>query len=262
MKLESLSDRLVNKFINFKYFLRFKRKSEPSTANMKLVFEDNFSTFDKKRWRVSQPWGNFHPDSLYDYYGENSVSVDDKLILQQKYSPKEFELNGEKITIPYSIGLITSLDAYGYGFYEFDIQLPKGIGLWPAVWLTSFDSWPPEIDILEAYSDENCNYGKRLQSNLHFDYTPNNKNIGGMDHIIKNPLDKLTVSCWWTKDFIKIYYNGYLFRKTTSEDILKWFRDKKMIIILNNGMRSEYIPMIDNSITTEFFIYSVKYWSE
>ena len=83
-----------------------------------------------------------------------------------------------------------------------------------------------------------------------------------MDHIIKNPLDKLKVSCWWTKDFIKIYYNGYLVRKTTSEDILKWFRDKKMIIILNNGMRSEYIPMIDNSITTEFFIYSVKYWSE
>ena len=261
MSFLEFKDRITNKILNNKYFSIFKSKSEPSTENMKLVVEDNFSIFDNSKWRVSQPWGDFHPDSTYDYYGKNAVSVDGKLVLQQKYAPKEFDLNGKKITIPYSIGLVSSIEVYGYGFYEFDIQLPKGIGLWPAVWLTSGDSWPPEIDILEAYSDDNYNYGKSLQSNLHFGIVPDNKNSGGIDHIVKDPLDKLKVSCLWTKDCIKIYYNGYLVRKITSEETLKWFRDKKMMIVLNNGIRSEYIPKIDNSITTEFFIYSFKLWN-
>ena len=60
--------------------------------------------------------------------------------------------------IPQSVGLVTSYNSYGYGFFEFEIELPYGSGLWPSVWLSCVNSWPPEIDILEAYSNDNSNY--------------------------------------------------------------------------------------------------------
>jgi hypothetical protein len=67
------------------------------------------------------------------------------------------------------------------------------------------------------------------------------------------------MSCWWTEDFVKIYYNGYLVRKITSNNILKWFKDQKMAIVLNNAIRQEYSADIKNQ-TTEFKVHEVKVW--
>lgn len=262
---ESIKDRTINTFLYLRSFIRSyigKKEINNSdiTSEMDLILEDNFKSFDDTRWRISQPWGDFHSDNTYQYYGRNSVYIKDGcLILNQIYSPKQFVNfnNGEIINIPHSVGLITSYDSYEYGFYEFDVELPYGIGLWPAVWLTCVDSWPPEIDILEAYSDGKSKYGLKLQTNLH--YGLKNTVSGARNTPVHNPLDRLKLGCYWTKDFIKIYYNGHLVRQITSNKILKWFRDKKMTVILNNAIRPEYIKDIESQVS-EFKIHSVKIW--
>lgn len=267
--MSPFKDILINTFLQlkswFRYIIKSKRfgKEEPNTDIMFCKFYDNFTIFDKNKWRIGQSWGKFHIGNPTQYYGDESVYLEeDCLILDTKYLPKKDLTTWEsekRFDIPYSIGLISSLESFGYGFYEFVVELPKGIGLWPAVWLTAVDSWPPEIDIIEAYSDEYSNYGKKFQTNLHFDFPPNKKTSGAINHRILNPFENLKLSVYWTESFINIYYNGYLVRKITSEKTLKWFRNKKMTIVLNNAIRSEYIKFIDNKEVSKFKIISVKY---
>lgn len=265
---ESIKDRLINTFLYLKSYIRKpigKREKNNSniTSKMEIVFEDNFKFFNKDEWRIGQPWGEFHPDFPYQYYGKDSVFIkDDCLILNQIYSPKQLITwydSNKVYDIPYSVGLVTSFRSFEYGFYEFEVELPYGTGLWPAVWLSCVDSWPPEIDIIEAYSDDKDNYKNNLQSNFHFNMGDTKENSGARNHPVSSPYDKLKLGCWWSKDFIKIYYNGHLVRQITSNNILKWFRDKKMMIILNNAIRSEYTKQIESQIS-EFKIHSVKVW--
>jgi beta-glucanase (GH16 family) len=269
MIYESLKDRLVNTLLQLKSWIRYIKKSqkfgtdEPNTNLMVCYFSDNFKIFDKNKWRIGQTWGRFHIGNTTQYYGDDSVYTENNyLVLDTKYLPKRslttWESN-KKYDIDYSVGLISSLESFDYGFYEFEVELPKGIGLWPAVWLTAVDTWPPEIDILEAYSDQYSNYGKKFQTNLHFDFNPNKKNSGARNHRLLESYKRLKVSCHWTENFIKIFYNGYLVRVITSKDILKWFKDQRMSIVLNNAIRQEYSETIKDQ-TTEFVIYGLKAW--
>jgi beta-glucanase (GH16 family) len=170
---ESIKDNIINFFLEtntlFKsFFSNSKKNNSKITSKMELIFEDNFEFFNKEVWRIGQPWGKFHPEYAYQYYGDKSVFIQNNcLILNQEYSPKQFRLEGGKVyDIPQSVGLVTSYKSYGYGFFEFEIELPYGSGLWPAVWLSCVNSWPPEIDILEAYSNDNSNYQMIIQTKL------------------------------------------------------------------------------------------------
>ena len=265
---ESLKDIITNSFLFVLTFIKIKifdikkGKSEPDFSNMSLIFSDEFNHFDDCKWRIGQPWGLFHPESPYQYYGEDTVKIQDNhLVLQSKYNPKQLKpFDSDKIyDIPYSVGLVTSKDSFGYGFYQFSVKLPKGIGLWPAVWLSCVDSWPPEIDINESYSDEKGNYKNKLQSNFHFNFGKDKSSSGARNHLVFNKGRMIKMSCWWTEDFIKIYYNGYLVRQITSKNTLKWFQCKSMIIILNNAIRPEFVNKVKEQ-SSEFHIYSVKVW--
>jgi beta-glucanase (GH16 family) len=72
----------------------------------------------------------------------------------------------------YRSGLISSLPsaAQRYGYFEVRAKLPRGKGLWPAIWLLPADlTWPPEIDIMESIGDPHRVYvtvhSKAVQSN-------------------------------------------------------------------------------------------------
>ena len=128
---ESVKDLIINVFLYTKNLIRsFSGKREKSNSNitskMELIFEDNFQSFNKDFWRIGQPWGEFHPEGLYQYYGKDSVFIkDDCLILNQIYSPKQLSTWYDSLKvydIPYSIGLVTSFRSFEYGFYEFEVE--------------------------------------------------------------------------------------------------------------------------------------------
>jgi beta-glucanase (GH16 family) len=51
-------------------------------------------------------------------------------------------------------GMVSSYPSlkFEYGYLQIVARIPAGAGLWPALWLAAAnESWPPEIDILEAW---------------------------------------------------------------------------------------------------------------
>jgi beta-glucanase (GH16 family) len=50
--------------------------------------------------------------------------------------------------------MVTSYPGFNfeYGTVQIVAQIPKNVGLWPALWLLpASESWPPEIDMLESW---------------------------------------------------------------------------------------------------------------
>lgn len=244
---ESIKDWIVNNI--FAIRIRFCRgfgKEEPSGS---LSFYDGFNSLNN--WRIGQPWGRFHPDYPYQFYSDDAVSTNGKLILKQFPS-------GDKLSFPQYVGLLSSKQSFGYGYFRMRIKLPKGVGLWPAVWLSAEDSWPPEIDLIEGYSDRKGDWGSRLQSNFHWNLEKCKESSGARNHPVDTESD-ITVGCLFQKDCIKIYYNGWLVRQITSEHTMKWYRNKKMLVILNNAIRPDFVNMVSNQ-KSEFIVYDFSFF--
>lgn len=271
---ESVRDVIVNTFLFFKNFILIKIFKK-HTKNIKLKnyilsYTDNFKTFDNNNWRIGHEWGVIHPELSYQYYGEESVKIDERgLILEQKYYPRTNITDWYNPNIFYnpkwSVGLITSKNSYGYGVFDFNVTLPKGAGLWPAIWFVSDKTYPPEIDLFEGYSDINGLYQKRLNTNCHFNFKPTQKESIARNNFIKNvdtKNEKIRFTLIWEENFIKMYYNGFLVRYITDKKTIKWFKNHKMIIILNNAIRNEYYDKVNHQQFSEFIIHDLKYYTK
>ena len=270
----NLKDTLLNFIRKIKAQLR-ARDYNGETRSVSLpngysqVFLDKFeSPLNQENWRYGPGWGDFHPDGLYQYYdtdGTLSYVSPEGLILELRNNPKTYvksELPDwrqtpqlpDKFTIPTGVGYVTSKIGWQYGWFESWVQLPYGQSYWPAFWLSGVNSWPPEIDIFEAYSDQSPDYAKkhslgktsRIQPNLHYGVVENGTKemYGPYDVAVADCTNRLVqYVCHWEKDFIRIYYDGGLVFETTDQKILNWYNGEKdqMKIILNHG-RTENQP--------------------
>ena len=87
----------------------------------------------------------------------------------------------------------------------------EGSNLWPAIWLTNSDTWPPEIDVLEGYSNSKGKWGMRLNTNLHLgDTDDNHYQTKAMSHgWLVDKLTSINLKLIWTTTSIEIYYNDF-----------------------------------------------------
>jgi len=251
----------------FKYQTNQDLKSR--TSDYKLVFEENFS--DLSVWRIGMEWGDFNPGDNKQYFGKDNRFVyvsDNKVSLTCLYAPKTFYKKdleywqispdmGEDLTIYYGIGLIKSNQKWKYGFFEFEAMLPEGKNLWPGIWLTSANSWPPEIDIVEAYSDKGNFYAKnglldwKIQPNLHYGYNNEQTHFRAENFPVRGCTKRwVRYTLHWEKEFIKIYYDGQLVLHTDNKKIMNWFSDDNsyMNIVLNNGVFKKGLISDDSAL--------------
>lgn len=128
-------------------------------ADASLAFADDFggTALDRGKWRTCYPWSpadgctNASNDEL-QWYQPDAIDVrDGHLYITADRAEPALSREGKRFG--YSSGLITTAASFHmtYGYVEVRAQLPAGRGLWPAFWMLPVDqSWPPEIDILEA----------------------------------------------------------------------------------------------------------------
>jgi len=219
-------------------------------------------------WLQQERWGSVHPIKPHWWYDPSSSFVDDNgfLNLLTKKNPKYFPEIDKISTI--GVGLVSCETQFKWGEFEIEAKLPYGDNLWPAFWMWSFDSWPPEIDVFEGYSDDNPDYFKfrlnkplgfwNLQTNIHYKLNNENKMLGSKTHYFgfKNPTKEfIKYSLIWKKEYVKIYYNEKLVRKITDKSILSQLNNTTMNVIINNGVTADVNleqPPTSNFIIKDF----------
>jgi len=200
-------------------------------------------------WITQERWGQIHTEKSHWWYDESCVNVDENknLNLLTKYNPKYFpELNKWSHI---GVGLISSVGRFNHGTFTVSAKLPKGENLWPAFWMWSWDTWPPEIDVFEAYSNSKGSYFKpriksplgfwNVQTNIHYIEKEKNKMIGGKTKFFgfKDPSKNfIKYSVEWSKNSIKFYYDDVLVRTIDDESIMGQMNNTTMNVILNNGV--------------------------
>lgn len=211
------------------------------------VFEDDFDTFDRNKWRVGQPWGNIHPGDMHQWYSEAAIRADSGLLrLLAVHRPARVNVLGRDTIVPFQVGLICSDISFStlYGYFELRCKLPSGPAVWPAFWLAPVHGWPPEIDIFEMYGKRTGRSIRRVTNSLHFgNIEAGNKG----QHItgIRLPADTdkrfYTYACLWKFDCIEFYVNGFLVRRIRlNHKLAEEFRTP-MYIIINNGLQASYL---------------------
>jgi beta-glucanase (GH16 family)/peptidoglycan/LPS O-acetylase OafA/YrhL len=134
-----------------------------------MTFDDEFDTLDLTRWRPYYPWGGRYLNGQGElqiyvdptYAGKDGTplgltpfSVTDG-ILTISASPASADLLQQLQGQEYISGMLTSRTfAQTYGYFEIRAIFPAGQGLWPAFWMGSHASWPPEIDIVELIGSQ------------------------------------------------------------------------------------------------------------
>lgn len=266
-----MRDKIVNIYLNIKNWIIYnifgKKTGKFNIPSFNLNYYDDFTkmTYDEldKKYIRKQSWGDYHPKDLQQWYDPKAVILNNGLNLIITENTKvvtSYMINGilmdnqPPVTIKHGVGLVTSKEAFGYGIYEWNIKLPIGIGLWPAVWLSCKDSWPPEIDVIEGYSNKKSNYGRNLNTDIHCGKNPETLNSKGAKRhgLFVNDKQVLNLKCYWTENYIKIYYNNFLCREITDKKDLAWFKNVKMLNIMNTALRREIMENESHNNVTFF----------
>jgi beta-glucanase (GH16 family) len=132
-----------------------------------LVWSDEFDgkEIDKTKWKYDTGGNGFGNNELQFYTdrADNSYLEQGALVLHAQ--AEKFQNRS------YTSAKLQSRAAWTYGRFEFRVKLPKGKGVWPAIWmmpsdLKKYGGWPQcgEIDILEQLGHE----PNRVYGTLHF----------------------------------------------------------------------------------------------
>ena len=225
------------------------------------------------KWKPQERWGTVHPDKPFVWYSPNCVRVDEwgylHLETRKDRQRKYEEYYNKEYDPKYGVGLICSVLNFSYGYFEIEAKLPSGQNLWPAFWMWGADSWPPEIDIFEGYTNKNNSYfSPKLPNplgcwdvvpNFHYKEEGEKKATGTTRRYwgCKDPSKYfMKYSCLWTPDLIEIKYDNHIIKKITNKKLLKYFMGTKMRVIINNSFTS--IPD-EGKEYSDFVIKSFKY---
>ncbi|TVZ57977.1 glycerophosphoryl diester phosphodiesterase [Flavobacteriaceae bacterium MAR_2010_105] len=237
--------------------LVFERmQTSPISKGYELVWSDEFNYKgkpDPQKWVydygfIANQEKQYYTDSL-----KNARVEKGHLIIEahkEKIVNKDFnnpEIKGHaKYKREIDSALYTSariktegLAAWQYGYIEVRAKLPKGRGMWPAIWMLSENrreiGWPEsgEIDIMEhvGYDNDTIHGTIHTKAYNHMKGTQKGKTI-----FIDNPNDKFHVFALdWTPEKMDFILDGVVYNhivnehKTTAE----WPFDQKFYMILN-----------------------------
>lgn len=211
----------------------------PDIDGMNLIWSDEFNgtSLNTSIWNYNTGyyinddpgtwgWGN---NELEHYTtSERNISVSDgKLKITALEDPKTFPQDPNRVA-PYSSGKITTKDnfTFKYGRIDFRAKLPRGNGMWPALWMLpnddTYGTWAAsgELDVMEARG----RLPGATSGAIHFGgQWPANTYIGG-DYSFKNgqtiDSDYHVYSVVWEEDNIKWYVDGECFFKATNN---QWY---------------------------------------
>ncbi|HJK96327.1 MAG TPA: glycoside hydrolase family 16 protein [Polyangiaceae bacterium LLY-WYZ-14_1] len=196
--------------------------TDPTEDGWELVWSDEFdgSELDLSKWSVQVGdgcdiglcgWGN---NELQWYRAENLTVADGLLTITARVEP----VGGRDFTS----ARIRTLDRgdWTYGRFEARARLPRGQGLWPAIWMlpsdTVYGTWAAsgEIDIMELVGHESS----RVHGTLHYggEFPANTSSGDSFDLSSGTFADGFhTFAVEWEEGEIRWYVDGRLYQTQT-----------------------------------------------
>lgn len=221
-------------------------------------------------WLTQERWGQIHPVKPKAWYDPKAIEIrDEQLILKTHKNPKYFPKLDIKSKI--GVGLVSCTTPFKYGKFEIEAKLPKGPYLWPAFWTWAFESWPPEIDIFEGYTNKKGSYFNwnidllignfwRVKTNFHLGVQPDNFSLGDECHYYtwKKPDENFNHYMMdWRPDRIDIFFNKKLVRSIRDKEVLEVFNNTTQNVVINNMVQQEHDD--ENPTYSEFIVNYFKY---
>jgi len=242
--INRIKDSIFNFLLSIKlsYYRQFKSeffryyKSEFKKPGMSLTFSDDFleDSIEKSKWTNYMWWGtNYHPNAKSQWYDLNQCVINNGILSMNIQKKETMFPEG---VFDYAVGLLNNSHVFEqkYGYFEIKCKIPSAKGTWPAFWLASKYSWPPEIDVFEFYT------GKKKdcwESNVHWGKEPKHPS-NAMGHKVWSTSERFHVyAVDWKEDKMDFFWNGLLIRRITDKQILNDFK-YPMHMIFNNAIDS------------------------
>ncbi len=164
--------------------------SSVGPAAWSLIWSDDFdgTIVDATKWSFEKNCygGGNNELQCYTDRADNAFLVDGKLHIVAKKETFAGQAKGDddpaylatdtSQTREYTSARLRSKSKgdWTYGRMEISAKLPKGQGLWPAIWMLptewKYGGWPSsgEIDIMEAVNSGGAVYGNKVHGTLHY----------------------------------------------------------------------------------------------
>ena len=209
---------------------------EEAEKTYELIWQDEFEVDgkpDTTRWdfeygRIRNQEAQYYTDSLKNARVENG-----HLIVEAHKEQME--------DAAYTSASITTMDIaeWKYGKFEVSAKLPKGRGLWPAIWMLSENwkevGWPEcgEIDIMEHVGYEKDTIYGTVHTKAYNHVIGTEK---GGSVFIKDPYSEFhTYSVVWTPEQIDFLLDGMMYQQFKNEHktSAEWPFDQNFHLKLN-----------------------------
>ena len=222
-----------------------------------LIFEDHFDDLQLNMTYWNYELGNGCPKLCGWGNNERQVYTEENVLVKNG----NLVIKATKDKAVYRSGKITTKSKieFQYGTVEVKAKLPKGSGLWPAIWMLGNDidkkKWPAcgEIDVMEYVGKEPHTIYTSLHTPSSYGNTINSKktlkeNIEKGFHVYKTK---------WTEQDIKFYIDDnlvYIFSPEIKND-KTWPFNKPFYLILNLAIGGNFGgPEVDDSIFPQEFV--------
>ena len=237
------------------FFIPFLQAQNAVDSKLLFLEEFNQNSIDLENW--SYELGDGCPDLCG--WGNNEWQV---------YTKRNVSINNNQLVISatneagnYYSGRITSKDKFEfrYGTIEVKAKLPKGRGLWPAIWMLGHDidsnPWPAcgEIDLMEYVGKHPGKIYTTLHSPASFGQSINTKttSIESIEtgfHVYKTRWDAHQIQFYIDNTLVYTFSPEIKNEKT-------WPFDKPFYVILNLAIGGNFGgPEVDDSIFPKEFV--------
>ena len=187
-----------------------------------LVWNDEFngSSIDAAKWNheVNASGGGNNELQYYTQRKKNSFVENGNLVIEA-HREQFMDVEG---TRDYTSARMTTRGRgdWKYGRFEIRARLPKGQGIWPAIWMmptaSEYGGWAAsgEIDIMEIIGSK----PDLLHGTLHFGGSyPNNQSSGSSHQLSSGSLSSEfhTYAIEWKEGEIRWYIDDFLYSRKT-----------------------------------------------
>ncbi|MFT3822285.1 MAG: glycoside hydrolase family 16 protein [Chitinophagaceae bacterium] len=243
----------------------------------KLVWSDEFDYTglpDSTRWTYEKGFvRNKEPQYYTSRRLENCRVENGMLVIEARkenfpnaaYKPGSTEWPAKDSVAAYTSASLITLGkkTWKYGRIEVRAKVPKGIGIWPAIWMLGENrgpvKWPEcgEIDIMEFVGRDST----RVYGTVHYADSTGKYGHQGEKPVMGAPYDEFHIYALnWYPDRMEFYYDDqkfFVFDLSKSQNSKDNPFQKKFYLLLNLALGRQGTlggPLDDRSLPCKYFV--------